>query len=244
LRYFVRFSYKGTHYRGWQSQPNAVTVQGTMEHAFSLLMGEPIALTGAGRTDSGVHAAEMFAHFDIEKLEELGKWIHKLNSFLPNDIAIHRIYPVKADAHARFDATKRTYEYRIATQKDVFSTEFAWRHTLPLDLEAMNEAAAILKEYDDFECFSKVDTDVATFLCKIREAYWEKRGHELVFRISADRFLRNMVRAIVGTLVTIGSGKLEPNDIRDIIESRDRGRAGFSVPAHGLSLVKVDYDYI
>lgn len=215
-----------------------------MEHAFSLLMGESIALTGAGRTDSGVHAAEMFAHFDIEKLVELEKWVHKLNSFLPNDIAIHGIYPVEADAHARFDATKRIYEYRIATQKDVFSTEFAWRHTLPLDLKAMNEAASILKEYDDFECFSKVDTDVATFLCKIQEAYWEKRGPELVFRIAADRFLRNMVRAIVGTLVTIGSGKLEPNDIRDIIESRDRGRAGFSVPAHGLSLVKVDYDYI
>ncbi len=241
MRYFTRFSYKGTQYRGWQSQPNAVTVQGTMEHAFSLLLGEPIALTGAGRTDAGVHASEMFAHFDANALEDIPKWIHKLNSFLPNDIAVHAIYEVAPDAHARFDATKRTYEYRIATQKDVFSTEFAWRHTLPLDVAAMNEAAAFLMEYDDFECFSKVDTDVSSFRCAITEAKWEQRGAELVFRIAADRFLRNMVRAIVGTLVTIGSGKATPNDIRGIIESRDRGRAGFSVPAHGLSLVKVDY---
>lgn len=241
MRYFTRFSYKGTHYSGWQSQPNAVTVQGTMEHAFSLLLGESIALTGAGRTDAGVHAAEMFAHFDTLVLDDLPKWVHKLNSFLPNDIAIHEIFSVADTAHARFDAKKRTYEYRIATQKDVFSTDFAWRHTLPLDQDAMNEAAAILMEYDDFECFSKVDTDVATFRCQIVEAKWETRGTELVFRIAADRFLRNMVRAIVGTLVTIGSGKLKPTDIRDIIESRDRGKAGFSVPAHGLSLVKVEY---
>lgn len=241
MRYFIRFSYNGTNYRGWQSQPNAVTVQETLETAFTLILSRHIVLTGAGRTDAGVHAREMFAHFDTEPLEDIPKLIHKLNSFLPKDIAVQRIFQVKDTAHARFDATRRTYQYHIATEKDVFSTEFSWKYTLPLDLDAMNSAAAILKEYTDFECFSKVDTDVGTFNCVISEARWERKGSQLVFTISADRFLRNMVRAIVGTLVNVGSGKIAPGDIRGIIESRDRGKAGFSAPAQGLFLVRVEY---
>lgn len=241
MRYFIRFSYNGTNYSGWQSQPNAVTVQETMETAFTLILSQHIALTGAGRTDAGVHAAEMFAHFNADEIDDVPKLIHKLNSFLPKDIAVQRIFRVKDDAHARFDATRRTYRYHIATEKDVFATAFSWKHTLPLDIDAMNTAAEMLKEYTDFECFSKVDTDVATFNCTITDARWEKKNGQLVFTISADRFLRNMVRAIVGTLVNIGSGKLAAGDLRKIIEGKDRSKAGFSAPAQGLFLVKVEY---
>lgn len=199
---------------------------------------------GAGRTDTGVHAREMFAHFDFETPFNVPNLIHKLNSYLPKDITVFDIIPVHDEAHTRFDATKRTYEYHINTFKDVFQQDGSWYYHQPLDLELMNQAAEILLKHTDFQCFSKVNTDVNTFNCKITEAHWKQGNNHLVFTISADRFLRNMVRAIVGTLVNVGLQKISLKEFETIIASKDRNKAGFSVPAHGLYLTKIDYNYI
>lgn len=244
MRYFIELAYKGTNYHGWQSQPDAASVQENVEKALSTLLRMPIAIVGAGRTDAGVHAKQLFAHFDCELDLEPAKLVHKLNSYLPKDIAIFNIHKVHDDAHARFDATKRTYEYHIHTFKNAFESDDSWYYSLPLDVEKMNQACQILFEYTDFECFSKVHTDVNTFNCKIYEAHWQQNSDKLVFTITADRFLRNMVRAIVGTMINVGLGKIAINDVRQIIESKDRNKAGFSVPAHGLYLTKVEYEYI
>ncbi len=244
MRYFIKFAYNGTLYHGWQSQPNAVTVQETLEKALSLLFKKHIELVGAGRTDTGVHAKEMYAHFDFNEQLETDFWIPKLNSYLPKDIVIFEIIPVTAEAHARFDATSRTYEYYIHSFKDAFLTDLSWYHYYPLDLERMNEAASTLLEYTDFECFSKTNTDVFTYNCKITEALWQKKGNQLIFTITADRFLRNMVRAIVGTLINIGQGKIEVAQLQKIIESKNRSEAGFSAPAHGLYLTQIKYPYL
>lgn len=244
MRYFLFLSYRGTHYHGWQSQPNAVTVQETIEKALTLLLKNPTEIVGAGRTDSGVHAREMYAHFDVENELHCPTLIAKLNSILPKDIAIHNIIKVENDAHARFDATKRSYEYHIHLQKSAFDFENSWYCKQPLDVQKMNAACPVLFEYEDFECFSKKHTDVHTFNCKIKEAHWQQNGDKLVFTIVADRFLRNMVRAIVGTMVDIGLGKITLEDFRKIIESKNRSQAGFSVPAQGLYLTKIEYDYI
>jgi tRNA pseudouridine38-40 synthase len=244
LRYFIKLAYNGTQYHGWQSQPNAITVQETLEKALSLLFKTSIQLVGAGRTDSGVHATEMFAHFDFPDLLDSDFWVPKLNSYLPKDIVIYTILSVEADAHARFDATSRTYEYYINSFKDVFLNDQSWYHHHPLDLEKMNEAAAYLLNYSDFECFSKTNTDVFTYNCKISEAFWQKKDNQLLFTITADRFLRNMVRAIVGTLVNIGQGKMEVTQMKTVIESKNRSEAGFSAPAHGLYLTRIKYPYL
>jgi len=244
LRYFIEFSYKGTNYHGWQYQPNAASVQETLTKALSVILKNEIELVGAGRTDSGVHAKQMFAHFDYVLEIEATFLIHKLNSFLPKDIAILNIYKVSNEAHARFDATKRTYEYHLHTQKDAFEGEDSWYYQNELNLEKMNEACKILINHTDFECFSKVNTDVKTFNCTIFEAHWKKNDHRLVFTISADRFLRNMVRAIVGTMINIGLEKVSLHDFFQIIESKDRNKAGFSAPAQGLYLMKVEYPYL
>lgn len=244
LRYFIKFAYNGKNYFGYQIQPNAISVQETLEKALSLMLKEDITIVGAGRTDSGVHAKEMYAHFDFDTDFDNIKIIKKLNSFLPKDIVIYDVFKVDNEAHARFDATRRTYEYDIHTYKDAFINESSWYQHQELDINKMNEACKVLFEYTDFECFSKVNTDVHTFNCKIYEANWQQNGNHLKFTISADRFLRNMVRAIVGTMINIGIGKVSINDFRSIIESKDRGKAGFSVPAHGLYLVKVEYPYI
>ena len=244
MRYFIKFSYKGTNYHGWQYQPNATSVQGTLTKALSVVLNSELEIMGAGRTDTGVHAKEMFGHFDFEKEIEIPMLIHKLNSFLPKDIAVSDVIPVGEDAHARFDATKRTYEYHINTTKNVFLEESSWYYHQKLDVNLMNEAGKILLKHTDFQCFSKVHTDVKTFNCKISKAYWKEENNQLVFIISADRFLRNMVRAIVGTLVYVGLGKITLEDFNTIIESKDRGKAGFSVPAHGLYLTEIKYDYI
>lgn len=244
MRYFIKFSYKGTNYHGWQYQPNASSVQETLTKALSVVLNSEIEIMGAGRTDTGVHAKEMFGHFDFEEDFEIQTLIHKLNSFLPKDIAIFDIIPVHEDAHARFDATKRTYEYHINAIKNVFLEELSWYYHQKLDINLMNEAAKMLLQHTDFQCFSKVNTDVNTFNCKITEAFWKEEDNRLVFTISADRFLRNMVRAIVGTLVYIGLEKISLEDFNGIIESKDRGKAGFSVPAHGLYLTEIKYDYI
>lgn len=241
MRYFIELSYNGKNYHGWQIQPNAISVQEVLERSLSTILRETIQVVGAGRTDAGVHATQIFAHFDIERsLEEL-HITHKLNSILPKDIAVKELFRVKEDAHARFDAVKRSYDYRIVAKKDAFLHEFTHYVRLPLSVEKMNEAAKILLDYTDFKCFSKSKTDVFTYNCKIEYAEWRAVGEELIFTISADRFLRNMVRAIVGTLLEIGLGKLDVADIHDIIKSKDRGKAGTSVPGHALYLTEVIY---
>jgi len=244
LRYFLKFAYNGTHYHGWQSQLNAVTVQETIEKALSTILASEIDTVGAGRTDTGVHAKQMYAHFDFDGFFDIPQLVYKLNSFLPKDIAILDIIPVHEDAHARFDAKSRTYEYHMHTAKDVFSTDLSWYYHNALDVEKMNVAANMLLRHRDFECFSKVNTDVNTFNCTVTHAHWELRGNKLTFKITADRFLRNMVRAIVGTLINVGLGKTALEEFTQIIESRDRSKAGFSVPAHGLYLTHIGYEYL
>ena len=224
MRYFIKFAYNGKNYFGYQIQPNAVSVQETLEKALSLILKQPIEIVGAGRTDSGVHAKEMYAHFDYESELDVPVLIKKLNSFLPQDIVIYNFIPVHDEAHARFDATKRTYEYHIHQFKNPFLDELSWYFHQSLDVDMMNKAAQQLLNYTDFECFSKVHTDVSTFNCKITVAHWQQKGNQLIFTITADRFLRNMVRAIVGTMVNIGLGKIEVADLRTIIESKNRGK--------------------
>ena len=244
MRYFIKLAYNGTAYHGWQIQPNASSVQETLNKAFSVLLHSDINLMGAGRTDTGVHAREMYAHYDFENPFDIPKLVYKLNSYLPKDIVIYDIFPVDSDAHTRFDATKRTYEYHINSYKDVFLQEKSWYLSQSLDIDLMNEAARLLFNHTDFQCFSKVNTDVNTFDCTIFEAYWKKEDNKLIFTISANRFLRNMVRSIVGTLVNIGLHKITLADFNTIIENKNRNKAGFSVPAHGLYLTKIEYPYI
>ncbi len=241
MRFFIELSYNGKAYHGWQNQPNAISVQEVLEKALSILLKNTIALMGAGRTDAGVHASQMFAHFDFEETIDYKDLVYKLNSFLPKDIAVVDVFEVNSETHTRFDALSRTYNYKISTLKNVFDYDFAYQVQLPLDIEAMNQACKILLEYKDFQCFSKSNTDVKTYNCDIKEAFWTENSGKLRFTITADRFLRNMVRAIVGTMVNIGLGKLKPDDLHKIIASKDRSEAGFSAPAHGLYLVKIVY---
>jgi len=244
MRYFIEFAYNGKNYCGWQYQPHSPSVQETLNKALSTLLRKEIDVVGAGRTDTGVHARQMFAHFDYEGVIDNSELTKRMNAFLPKDIVVYRFIALHDEAHARFDATSRTYEYHIHTFKDAFDNEGSWYYFHYLDVEKMNEAAKILSEYIDFKCFSKTHTDVKTFNCKVTEAKWQQNGSHLVFTVTADRFLRNMVRAIVGTLVNVGLGKINILDFRQIIESRDRSAAGFSVPAHGLYLTKVKYTYL
>lgn len=241
MRYFIELSYFGKAYHGWQNQPDSISVQEVLETEMDKILPGKIAIVGAGRTDAGVHASQMFAHFDLaEKVDEqLLKY--KLNSMLPKDIAIANIFEVTTEAHARFDATSRSYEYHLVQEKDVFNSDTAWYYKHPLDLENMNEAAALLKDYTNFKCFSKSRTDVRTYNCRIDKAFWVKEGTKLIFHITADRFLRNMVRAIVGTLIEIGQNKQPVSYLREVIASEDRGMAGTSVPAHGLYLTGITY---
>jgi tRNA pseudouridine38-40 synthase len=228
-------------YHGWQIQPNAISVQEVLKKALSTILKTEISIMGAGRTDTGVHASQMFAHFDFEGDFEVKDLMYKLNSILPKDIAVKDVFEVKPEIHARFYAESRTYHYKISTSKNVFDYDFAYEMQLPLDINAMNEACEILFEYKDFQCFSKSNTDVKTYNCDIKEAFWTKSSNQLIFTITANRFLRNMVRAIVGTMVNIGLGKLKPEDLHRIIASKNRSEAGFSVPAHGLYLVEIAY---
>lgn len=240
-RYFIWLSYNGTHYHGWQIQPNGVSVQEKLQDAISLLMRVHTDVIGAGRTDAGVHARTMVAHFDTEEIEQPELFLKKLNGVLPNDIAVWDLKKVKPGAHARFDAISRTYEYWVTPEKNPFHLESAARVHSPLDFEAMNKAASVLPEYIDFTSFSKLHTDVKTNNCTITQACWAKREDIWVFTITANRFLRNMVRAIVGTLLKVGRGQLSENDFRAIIEAKDRGKAGTSAYAHGLYLTDVAY---
>lgn len=241
MRYFIQFSYFGKPYHGWQKQPNAITVQQVLDEALSTLLRRPVETVGAGRTDTGVHAKQMFAHFEAETIKKLANLVYRLNALLPEAIAVGQIFEVSDNAHARFDAIQRTYEYWVVQKKNPFYSDHAHYIKHPLDIQRMNEGAAVLFGYEDFECFSKSNTDVKTYVCTIKKAVWEVRGDKLVFTIAADRFLRNMVRAIVGTLLEVGQGKRTVADVKRIINSKDRSQAGTSVPAKGLYLTSVRY---
>lgn len=241
-RYFIQLSFKGTRYHGWQIQPGSVSVQEVLENALSTILREKTSVTGAGRTDTGVHASFYVLHFDTRsEVSDSRKLVYRLNSFLPSDIAIQDMWKVTGDAHARFSAISRTYKYFITLEKDPFVAETAYYLRVKPDVSKMNEAAKILMEYTDFTSFSRLHTDVKTNLCKIFLAEWVLQNNQLVFTITADRFLRNMVRAIVGTLLDVGKGKVSTGDFRTVIEARNRGAAGASAPAHGLFLTHVEY---
>ncbi|WP_104736172.1 tRNA pseudouridine(38-40) synthase TruA [Hanstruepera ponticola] len=241
MRYFLELSYNGKAYHGWQNQPNAISVQEVIENAISKLLNTEIKIVGAGRTDAGVHAKQMFAHFDLDEKIEREDLKYKLNAFLPKDIAVHAIFEVKPDAHARFNATSRSYLYRLALEKDAFNFDSAYYLKKHLNINLMNQAAKELLGHKDFQCFSKTHTDVKTYYCDIQNANWQQIGNELHFTITADRFLRNMVRAIVGTLINVGLEKITVEDLQAIIASKNRSEAGYSVPAHGLYLTKIQY---
>ena len=241
-RYFIEIAYNGKRYHGWQVQPNAISVQAVLNDCLSKILRSEIEVVGAGRTDAGVHAKQLFAHFDVEEwIEDVASFLNRVNSFLPNDISAQSLRKVGLEAHCRFDAIARTYEYWITQHKNPFQQENSWLVHKELDVEAMNEAAQELFRFKDFSCFSKSDTQTKTNNCDIQKAIWEHKGDVLVFTIQADRFLRNMVRAIVGTLVEVGIGKITLDKVVKIIESRDRSQAGTSVPAHGLYLIEVAY---
>ena len=241
MRYFIELSYQGKNYHGWQSQPDATSVQEEINKAISIVLQEEIIVLGAGRTDTGVHAEQMFAHFDTEQQLD-DNFVFKFNSVLPEDIVIFNLEKVADDKHARFDALSRSYQYKIWLGRNPFLLDSTWQiHYQKLDVNAMNEAAAILLEYENFQAFSKVKTEVKTFNCNVTQATWIQNGNDLTFHISANRFLRNMVRAIVGTLVDVGKHKISKEDFRNIILSRDRSNAGLSVPAKGLYLTEITY---
>lgn len=251
-RYFIELAYDGTNYHGWQIQPNAVSVQEMLNKALSTLLRQPVETLGCGRTDTGVHAKEFYAHFTPQPPEGGAnvltdspfRGLGGLNALLPYDIAVKRIIPVHPEAHARFDATSRSYQYHIHFHKDPFKTKYSWLLKDKPDIRSMNAAANVLMEYIDFSCFSKSNTQVFTNNCKVTRAEWVEQEDGIVFHITADRFLRNMVRAIVGTLMMVGKGEMQPEGIRQIIESKSRSNAGTSVPACGLYLTKIEYPYL
>jgi tRNA pseudouridine38-40 synthase len=242
-RFFIHLSYKGTKYNGWQAQSNGITVQGLLVEKLSVLLKHPVSVTGAGRTDTGVHALNFYAHFDSNKLQinDLSSLGYHLNSILPNDIAVKSIIPVKPEAHARFSALSRSYEYHIHFRKDPFLEGLSYCYFRALDRVRMNEACKLLMEFNDFKSFSRNHTDVKTYICKITQAEWISTEDSLIFYITADRFLRNMVRAIVGTMLEIGKGNKTIDDFKKIILSRERSEAGQSVPAEGLFLSYINY---
>lgn len=238
MRYFIEFAYKGTYYHGSQIQPNGITVQGVLQGAFQTIMRQPVSLIFAGRTDAGVHALQMFAHFDIDATPPSPE---RLNRLLPEDIAVYRIFPVAADMHARFSAVSRTYEYRITTTKSPFSSHVRTYISGNLDYTAMNEAAQLLLGTHDFATFCKAHTDSKTTICTVSEAEWKKDGDGAIFTITANRFLRNMVRAVVGTLFEVGRHRISIKDFEEVIASLSRQSAGQSVPPDGLFLTHVRY---
>jgi len=242
FRYFIELAYKGTNYHGWQVQANANSVQEELNKGLSTLMNQPIITTGCGRTDTGVHAEHFFAHFDTQnKIEDGTHFVFKLNGVLPNDISITQIYAVSETANARFDASSRTYAYRIARAKDPFSSNCSYYLFGDLDTDAMIKAACILKNYSDFSCFCKTGTPYQTHDCSITQAEWTISESQLIFTITANRFLRGMVRAIVGTCIEVGRGQISIDQFEKIIEGKNRGDAGYSVPPHGLYLTHIQY---
>lgn len=244
LRYFLDIAYQGTAYHGWQIQANAHSVQAELNRALSTILRQPIETIGSGRTDTGVHAEQQFVHFDLPSpIEDTSQLVHKLNALLPFDIAVKSLFAVPAETHARFDAVSRRYEYRISQVKNPFLQNLALFYTKPLRLDLMDEASQLLLQYEDFESFSRVKTEVNHFRCQITEAFWENKGNVLIFHIKADRFLRGMVRAIVGTLLQVGRNQLTRTDFESVILSKDRKKAGMAVPPEGLFLTEVAYPF-
>lgn len=243
-RFFIQLSYNGTDFHGWQTQPNAVTVQETVENALRTLLQEDTSITGCGRTDTGVHAKYYIAHFDTQKAEEFtAQFLYRLNKFLPKSIAVQRIVQVHSDANARFDAISRTYKYYITTRKDPFLEKEAYFCPYPLDIKLMNEASERLLHHADFTSFSKLHTDTKTNNCNVTFAQWHCEGNLLVFTITSNRFLRDMVRAIVGTLLQVGKGKCGINEFESIILQKNRAMAGSSAQPQGLFLERIEYPY-
>lgn len=242
MRYFITFSYDGTAYHGWQIQPHSVTVQEELQKALSTLIRKPMEVVGAGRTDTGVHARKMIAHFDHDEVLDCSQLVYKLNKLLPRDIAVQHVEPVADDMHARFSAKSRTYHYYVHLDKNPFLRSYSWQVYGNPDFELMNRAARVLMEYKDFTSFSKVNTDTKTNDCTITEARWDRVGEDQWrFTVTANRFLRNMVRAIVGTLMEVGRRRMTIEQLRSVIEAKDRCRAGDSVPGNALFLVEVLY---
>lgn len=242
MRYFITFSYDGTRYHGWQIQPNDDSVQERLEWALSTLLRREVNVTGAGRTDAGVHARVMVAHFDFDEAIDCQQLCYKLNRLLPFDIAVQEVKQVSDDMHARFSATSRTYHYYIHTKKDPFRRAYSCEIHYPLDFALMNEAGKILTTYEDFGAFCKSHTDVKTTICHVTEARWVQTSETAwYFRITANRFLRNMVRAVVGTLIDVGRGKLSIEEFRKVIEGKRRTEAGESMPGNALFLEDVRY---
>lgn len=240
MRFFLDIAYKGTSFHGWQQQPNAVTVQEVLQTAISTVLRQQIEVTGSGRTDTGVHAEQQMVHLDVDQplTEDL---IFRINCVLPREIAIKNFFAVKPDAHARFSAASREYEYRLRRRKDPFLSDFACYFSRPLDVDAMNEAASILVKHQDFQSFSKVHTSVENYFCDVMIAEWFEREGLVIFHIKANRFLRGMVRALVGTMLPIGMGKNSPAVMEEILNFRDRGKAGAAAPPEGLFLTRVHY---
>lgn len=244
MKYFIKLAYKGTDFHGWQSQPNADSVQERIEKALEILLRKPTEIVGCGRTDTGVHAKMYFAHFETETALLAIDFSYKLNALLPKTITIYDVFKVSDHAHARFDAISRSYEYHIALENNPFELETTWQlNQRTFDVNLMNEAAQKLLLHTDFKAFSKSKTDVKNYFCTISEAYWSLDQNRLVFHITANRFLRNMVRAIVGTLLKVGEGKLSVSEFEKVIESQNRSEAGLSVPAKGLFLSQIIYNF-
>lgn len=242
MRYFITFSYDGTAYHGWQIQPHSLSVQEELQKAMSILLRKPMEVVGAGRTDTGVHACKMVAHFDYDEEVDCPQLVYKLNKLLPRDIAVQQVEPVAEDMHARFSAKSRTYHYFVHMGKNPFLRSYSWQVYGNIDFELMNQAASVLMEYKDFTSFSKVNTDTKTNDCTITEAHWDRVGEDQwCFTITANRFLRNMVRAIVGTLMEVGRGRMTIEQLRRVIDAKDRCCAGDSVPGNALFLVQVKY---
>ena len=241
MRYFFEITYNGSNYHGWQSQVNAVGIQGIVEEVLSKLFRDKITIVGSGRTDRGVHCVQQYFHADISKSFDVNNLLIRMNSFLPRDIAIRSVRRVKADASARYNASARTYQYHITRIKDPFRVGSAYYFRKSLDMPTLKLATSLLLGVQDFQCFSKVKTDVDHFICKVTKAHWNQNGELLVFTITANRFLRGMVRAVVGTLLDVGAGKINTGDFRHILKSKDRRKAGMNVPAEGLFLTQVKY---
>ena len=243
MRYKITLAYNGTNYHGWQIQPNAVSVQQILNNCFSILLKQNIDITGCGRTDTGVHASFFVAHFDIDnEIENIDNFLSKINKFLPPDIVIFNIEKTFDDFNSRFNAKSRTYHYLIHTKKDPFLNSISWFYPYQLDINLMNEACKLMKNYKDFSCFAKSGGQTVTNFCDIFSAQWQiSDGYKYVFTISANRFLRNMVRAITGTMVEIGTKKISLTDFENIIKSKNRSNAGASVPANALTLINVEY---
>lgn len=241
-RYFLRLAYDGTPFHGWQIQPNAKSIQESLNEAFSTILRQKVYTVGCGRTDTGVHARQFYAHFETEKpIDDLEEINYKANQILPKEIAIYEIFPVAQDIHARFSATSRTYEYLITSRKDPFAANRMYEFRQALDLKKMNEACQVLFEFEDFESFSRTGSQTEHHLCQMMCAEWREGEHYLQFKVQANRFLRNMVRALVGTLMDVGLEKMTVEEFRNVIKAKDRSQASSSAPAHGLYLVNIDY---